>query len=81
MTRQAASAGQLVAACLLVTCGLCANAVKLKIQNVECLNHHFDMYEAFYGSFVSLPDAYYHVVSPVPGRPQSLQVWHSRAAR
>lgn len=34
------------------------SAVKLKFRDQECLSYTFNQYEYFYGSFVSLPDAY-----------------------
>jgi hypothetical protein len=35
-----------------------AEAVKLKFRQEECLTYNVNMYNAFYGSFVAMPDAY-----------------------
>jgi hypothetical protein len=47
--------GILLALCLLAST---ARAVKLKFRDTECVFYSFNQYEYFYGSYVSLPDAY-----------------------
>ncbi|GAX77065.1 hypothetical protein CEUSTIGMA_g4511.t1 [Chlamydomonas eustigma] len=41
-----------------ITCWSTAEALKLKFRSEECMQYHFDMYQPFYGSYVSLPDMY-----------------------
>lgn len=39
--------------------------IKLKFRYEECMQYDLNMYEAFYGSFVALPDLYSLQVSRI----------------